>query len=169
MALVPMNAADGIWAATRASCMLDSDGRPLKDANNNPVPVNINTYPSAFATAYDDYAKAGVVSGAENVGGDKSIIENYFRNGGGYVTEFATMFARYWATVALIPAQGAVAVTNDAMSHIGDFEAAIRASLTNQRSTPYYYRFISNLENMAVKNIIWTVIYPESSSSENIN
>lgn len=123
-------------------------------------------YPAAFAAAYNNYAKKGIVLGATNNGGDATIIEMFMRGVSSRsqtITDFAQALAEYWATVAItpgLPAHGGievVSVSNNALSHYADFEAAIRASITQTESKPYFHQFVSNIETMAVRKIIWTV------------
>ena len=119
-------------------------------------------YPAAFADAYDAYAAAGVVLGAANTGGTKSIIEDELRNPGISVATLAQAFADYWATVAVSPGTPAhggtsvVSVVNNSASLVSAFAAAITASLRATESTPYFEEFISNIEDV-VLTIQWTV------------
>lgn len=126
----------------------------------------IDTYPSgnfatAFASAYKTYSQAGSVAGATSGTEDQSILEAVLSGGDDYITdvEFGQALADYWATCLLIPASGAISVSNNASSKVGAFTAAINASYTTTDSQPYYLNFITNIENVA-KTIIWTVVYP---------
>lgn len=159
MALTPSTASYAITDAYLLATGLDSAGKP-----NGNLPTG--DYPAAFATGYNDYAKEGTVLGAENSGGNKSIIENFMRGVSSRsqtITDFAQALANYWATVAVatgLPMHGGtevISVSNDAASHLADFEAAIRASITQTESKPYFHQFVSNIETMAVRKIIWTV------------
>ncbi len=117
-------------------------------------------FPAAFAAAYKTYSNAGVVVGTANGSENEGIISSFLASGD-FVTdeEFGQMLADYWGTVKLIPAGGAVSVSNNASSKVGAFTAAITASYSTTESTPYYLNFISNIEEVA-KTIIWTVVYP---------
>lgn len=129
-----------------------------------------------FALAYDNYAKAGIVLGAKNQGGNKSILENGIKSLSAYRKDgpkrLAAALAAYWMTVAITPDApkhgGTVvkSVLNDASSFQGAFEAAIRASLNAYQKGPFYLRLITNVEGV-VKQITWTVteIMPPPSSS----
>lgn len=123
-----------------------------------------NTFPNDFAVAYNTYVLDGIVLGALNTGGDISILETALTGDTETsISELALAFAGFWATVAIapgIPAHGGtavVSVTNNAASLVGLFENAITASLTNVASKPYYNKFVSNIESIAVSNIIWVV------------
>lgn len=161
MALDPMTASSAIAQAYLTYAGLDSNGE-ISGAE----PMQ-NDYPAEFASAYNDYAKAGIVLGAENQGGDASILES-FMNGlsessPSNVTAFAQALADFWATVAIQPGpaeHGGMSVSNvinNASSLTGAFEAAINASLTTSESKPYFYDLINNIEAIAVSQIIWTV------------
>lgn len=159
MALMIKTAGDLLLTAICKACAINPDGSYIE----NGVADN-STYADDFAAAYDTYAKEGVVLGATNSGGDTTSILSVMRTDTHInVTEFAQAFATYWSTVAVdpgAPAHGGVSVAgvvNDAMDHVGDFEAAILASLTTEESKPYYHKFLRNLENMAVKKINWTI------------
>lgn len=160
MALTPTTASYAITDAYLLAAGLDSSGKP----SGNPASGD---YPSAFAAGYDNYAKEGIVLGAENNGGTKMIIETFLRGVSSRsqtITDFAQALAEYWATVAItpgLPAHGGievVSISNDALSHVADFETAIRASITQTESKPYFHQFVSNIETMAVRKIIWTVV-----------
>lgn len=138
---------------------LDSNSEP----NGWGVPDN-PSYGIMFANNYDAYVQGGIVQGATNDGRKKEILISFFNSFPSQTTDnaFAVALASYWATVALIPGPpgygGApVSVTNDAMSLVSDFEAAIKASYRTSLSVPYYAVFIGNIESMAVSKIKWTV------------
>lgn len=159
MALVPANAAAGISLALQDQAGIDATGSPT-----GALPMG--DFPESWATAYDDYAAAGVVPGAENTGGDKSIIENALRSAESStatVTVLATALANYWATVAIetgTPAHGGTAVAsvvNNAAALVTLFEDAINASITSSESVPWFETFITNVQTMAVASIVWTV------------
>lgn len=125
----------------------------------------ISTWPSsifaaAFANAYKDYSQAGVVSGTAS-GSENAGILQTFLSAGDFVTdaEFGQVLADYWATCKLIPAGGAVSVSNNAASKVAAFTAAVTSSYSTTKSTPYYLDFITNIETVA-KTIVWTVVYP---------
>lgn len=161
MALVPSFAASEIFLALRAIAGLDENGNAIYIP---PPPVD---FPSAWATAYDNYGKAGVVLGAINEGGNKGALESFLRGGvnnnDATITAFAVALATYWADVALIPGDPAhggtevVSVTNDAMLHVGAFETAVRSSMTSSRSEPFFQVFVENVQNIGVSAITWTV------------
>lgn len=158
MALIPAVAAAQIWEYYRDAASIDSDGNPVQQPPTG-------DFPSNWAAAYDNYASAGVVPGAINQGGDKSILENFLRGlvSRDNVNEFATALASYWATVAIIPGAPAhggtsvASVTNDAASKVSFFEAAILASITANRTEPFFQHLILNIQSIAVSQIIWYV------------
>jgi len=158
MALNPASAASEIWTAYKAAAAIDDDGNPLETAPTG-------DFPADWATAYDNYAKQGVVLGATNTGGNKSILESFLRTvtSGNNTTAFSTALANYWATVSVAPGTpshggtGVVSVVNDATSKVSLFAAAITASITSERKTPYFKHFIENIQTMAVAQIVWTV------------
>jgi hypothetical protein len=129
----------------------------------------ISTYPSgdfgaAFASAYKAYSTAGVLSATGGVAGteDESILADFINgldNRESTITEFATALASYWATCMLTPSAGSITVTNNAMSKVSAFEAAINASYSTTEQLPYYLNFIQNIENVA-KTITWVCIKP---------
>lgn len=155
MALDPMVASSTISKAYLDFVGLDKDGKPT---GNPPT----GDYPALFAAGYKEYAEQGIVLGADNSGSDESIIE-FAIGKTTTVTELATAFANYWATVAILPGTPAhggisvVSVVNDAATRVSSFEAAIEASMTTKESKPYFYNLVNNIETMAVSTIIWTV------------
>lgn len=163
MALVPSFAASEIFLALRAIAGLDSNG----DAIYIPPPPPPIDFPSAWATAYDNYGKAGVVLGAVNEGGNAGPIESFLRGGvnndDATIVSFANSLVSYWSGVALIPGEPAhggvsvVSVVNDAASQVGAFESAIRSSMTSSRSEPFFQVLIENIQNIGVAAITWTV------------
>ena len=50
-----------------------------------------------------------------------------------------------------------MSVSNNAATLAALFEAAINASITDEDSSPWFETFISNVQDMAVANIVWTV------------
>ncbi|MBE0470519.1 MAG: hypothetical protein IBX55_13555 [Methyloprofundus sp.] len=159
MALNPQTGADNISQAYQLAAGIDASGQPAPSTGGN--------FPQDWAQAYDDYAIAGVVPGAANTGGDKSILESFFSSGVGNssatITTFAMALADYWATVAVdpgAPAHGGTAVVsveNDAASHIADFETAIVSSMSSDLSTPFFLVMVQNIQTLAVDSIIWSV------------
>jgi len=113
-------------------------------------------YPADYATAYDDYASAGDVTGAINTGGDKSIIEAALNAAPTTAAALGAAFAQYWATVALTPDPPNTAVVNDAATRSAAFIAAVEASIRDTESAPPFQEFITNLEG-AAKTIVWTI------------
>lgn len=148
--------ADSIWSNFSVSIGLNLDG---STSGGN---IDGSGYPAMFATEYDKYAKEGVVLGADNGAEDKSILQDALGKST-TVTELATAFADYWATVFIVPGDPAhggtavISVVNDAASKVSLFESAIQESITSSKSEPFFYQFINNIETMAVSSIIWTV------------
>ena len=163
MALNPLVASSAISTSYLRYAGLNGNGRP----NGNPSTGN---YPSSFAAGYKEYAEQGIVLGADNSGGNESIIRAALGKNT-TVTELATAFANYWATVAVLPGDPAhggtsvISVVNDATTRVSAFEAAIVASITSTESKPYFFNFVNNIETMAVSTIIWTVTELMSSGS----
>jgi hypothetical protein len=161
MALSPMNGSAMLMTALSKAAAITSDGKPTG------AQADTSTFPVDFATGYNNYAKAGIIPGAAPGSEQPSIISNFLEGaksaGGADVAEFALALAEYWATVLTSPGAPAhggmsvISVTNNAILHVDDFEAAIKASMTSSESKPYYFAFVSNVENIAVKKIIWTV------------
>jgi hypothetical protein len=123
-----------------------------------------STYPSDFANGYNTYGLDGIVLGGLNSGGDTSQIEAILSGGKQVdVTEFAQAFSDYWATVCIdpgVPSHGGMSVIssiNNADTLVSLFVDAITASITNVESKPYFYNFIKNIEDIAVKQIQWTI------------
>lgn len=149
MALIPATAASAIASAylTYTETSAPSGG-----------------YQQAFADAYDTYAVAGELSQGGGAPGmeDKSIISGFLSGltGNTTVTEFATMFANYWATCLLVPDGGAISVVNDASSQIPAFEAAIIASITQSDTQPYFQHLVENIQSIALPQVTWTVTMP---------
>lgn len=160
MALNPSFAATGITEGYKLFSAIGDDGITTGQPS-------AGDYPSLFATAYDNYAAQGIVLGADNSGRSPIIIEDFLRSGlagsSQPVTDFATILAEYWATVAVMPGDPAhggtavVSVTNDAMAHITDFEAAILDSLTTVESKPWFENFVQNVQDIGVSSVTWTV------------
>lgn len=159
MALSPSTAASEIEAAYRDFVGIDEDGMPTGD-------LSAGDFAQAFATAYDDYAADGEVPGAASGGGDASIISSFMNSVPGSdpatVGEFAQAMADYWAGVAVEPGEPAhgggavVAVENDALSRVSEFEDAISDSITTELSEPLYLDLVENLQG-AVESIVWTI------------
>jgi hypothetical protein len=116
-------------------------------------------YPSEFAGAYEDYAKAGVVNGAVNSGGAFAIIESALRRAPLTPEELGTAFAEYWATIALAPEPPNLSVTNNAVAVTPAFIEAVRKSIRDTRSVPFFEEFIENVE-AAAKTITWVIVPP---------
>lgn len=168
MALNPQFGADQLWSALQLAASLNSNGTPVVDSEDKPVYANYQTYPNNFANGYNNYALDGVVAGAVNEGGNKGALSDFLITGG-TPSQFAVALATFWADVALIPDTGTESITNDAMSKVSDFEAAIRASMTTEEKKPYFLHFVVNIENV-VKTIIWTVTKIDTTvSMENIS
>lgn len=121
-----------------------------------------NSYQAEFASAYHDYATAGVIAGAVSGGGDASIIED-FMNGvssdPATVVKFAQALADYWSGVGLVPAPPNLASVNNAASKVPAFTAAILTTITTSDTQPYFKTLIDNTEAVA-KTIIWTITPP---------
>lgn len=164
MALDPTTAASGITSAYLDAASLNADGTPNLDEDGQPVPPAGN-FPADWASAYDTYAAAGEVPGADNIGRSPSILQQFLAglSGATSASAFASALADYWATVAVQPgdpAHGGVLVTdvtNDAASQASAFEAAITASLTSEESKPYFLAFVSNVQEMGAKAVTWQV------------
>ena len=162
MALDPLSCANDLTDAIAKACGHGSDGLPDPDKSADP-----STFPSDFASAYDNYAKEGFVLGAENEGGNAGALESFLSGlsqPGGSVTDFAQAIADFWTDLALIPGEpfngerSVVSIINNAPSLVGSFESAIRASFTTEKKgPPYYLHFIENIENVVKDEMIWTV------------
>lgn len=159
MALSPSTAASEIEAAYRDFVGIDEEGLPTGDPS-------AGDFAQAFATAYDDYAADGEVPGAVSGGGDASIISSFMNSvpssDPATVGELARAMADYWAGVAVEPGEAAhggvavVAVENDALSRVSEFEGAISDSITTELSEPLYLEFVENLQDV-VESIVWTI------------
>lgn len=156
--LNPTSCAKNISDVYLLAAGLNAQGEPSGEAP-------IGDYPEGFASAYNDYAKDGIVLGAANTGGTSILIEDFLRGVDGTpdgVDSLATALANFWASVAIAPGAPAhggtavVSVTNDAATKIAAFKSAILASQTTEESTPYFSVFINNIETV-VKTISWTV------------
>lgn len=159
MALVP---ADFSTAMVRDyTSVVNHGAKWIEDA---PVAFD-RSYHSYFALNYDDYAKEGIVLGATNEGGEYPILENWMEalSTGDNVRQFAQILAEYWDTVALVPGPpmhggvSTVSVVNDALDQVDAFEAAIRASMRNTASNPWYLEFVTNIQTIGVAAVTWTV------------
>lgn len=141
MALVPENAAADINTAYQGAIQFPPAG----------------DFPADVADAYDSYAAQGTVIGAVNSGGDAGIIEAALRAAPTDADSLGQAFADYWATVALTPAPGNTLVVNDALAKAALFVSAVEQSITDSPSDPPFEQFIKNIEDTAVKSVIWTV------------
>jgi hypothetical protein len=129
--------------------------------------TNVTTPPytasiaSAWASGFLQWSTAGVLSGGGGVAGseDESIVESFIGSltGNTTVNAFATMLASYWSTCLLVPNGTAVSVSNNAMSQVAAFEAAVNASITTSDTTPYFQHLFTNIQNIALPSVIWTV------------
>lgn len=162
MALNPNLMAQNLWNVLKPVAALNDDGTP---SDNEPT----GDFTAGFVSALNDYASSGEVDGAENSGGDTSMITsviNQAKATGGNVdvSAFAFAMANFWSTVAVDPGDPAhggnsvVSVTNNALGHVSDFESAIMASFRTTDTKPYFQHFVQNLQNMAISKITWTVI-----------
>ena len=120
---------------------------------------------SQLAKAYDDYAKGGVILGADlSAGGDKSLLESAFtvcEPSSGTVANMATMLCAYWQGLSKpgIPSHGGVAV----VSVVPTFAAAqpavlaaITGCITTQEVQKPYKKLFGAIENV-LKTAICTV------------
>jgi len=147
-------------------CGLNSSGEPvMTDDYHNTIDQGVKLG-KVFADSHDNYARTGVVIGAQNNGGQKAILEKAFNsfvgNGSkGNALILAQALAAYWATVALIPKVAVhdlpLSVTNDAASKVGAFYSAIMSGYTTREYTPYFVNLFDRIESV-VFTIIWTVI-----------
>lgn len=179
--LVPEDCAFRIWTVLREIASLEEDGtpKPPEEIRTDPVEVYVQEYAEGFAFEYNEYAKEGFVGEgsveqAINGSEDSSILETYLNNTESPkdINEFAQVLANYWATVKLEPGDAAVrdeviSVENDASTRVNEFFNAIQASIVTdgQERKPYYEEFIKNIENMAVKTIIWTIVEQDSNGT----
>lgn len=120
---------------------------------------------SQLAKAYDDYAKGGVILGADlSAGGDKSLLESAFtvcEPSSGTVANMATKLCAYWQGLPKsgIPSHGGVAV----VSVVPTFAAAqpavlaaITGCITTQEVQKPYKKLFGAIENV-LKTAICTV------------
>ena len=120
---------------------------------------------SQLAKAYDDYAKGGVILGADlSAGGDKLLLESAFtvcEPSSGTVANMATMLCAYWQGLPKpgIPSHGGVAV----VSVVPTFAAAqpavlaaITGCITTQEVQKPYKKLFGAIENV-LKTAICTV------------
>ena len=185
MSLDPMQPAEEIWTTQQQITGMveieevvdDGDGgeetiRSIqidKDENGNAIKPDLSNeqkvsmFAATFASAYDDYAKAGDVPGADNGTEDPSILEDFLNDTSEKTNaDFGAALASYWATVKLEPGEAeeldeVVGVVNDAADFADDFAIAIDDSITKDLGTPPYYDvLISNIEEV-VKQITWIV------------
>ena len=159
MSLSPEKGASLIAENYKLFAGIDSDGMPTGAESEG-------DYPLLFSSSYDDYASDGVVPGAKNLKRSQAVIESFMRSlsgGSSAIRDFAIALASYWATVAVdqgSPAHGGISVlsvSNNALSKVDLFESAILASYTTVESKPWALDFISKIERLAVKDVIWTV------------
>lgn len=119
-------------------------------------------FASSWQSAYHSYAQQGVGSICAAGPGDSQILYDGIYSLWGYsednTTHLAQMFANYWATSHLVPSGPAVSiVSNDALTRVSQFDAAIKNARTNSLSTPYFKGLIDSVESV-VKTIVWTGI-----------
>ena len=120
---------------------------------------------SQLAKAYDDYAKGGVILGADlSAGGDKSLLESAFtvcEPSSGTAANMATMLCAYWQGLPKpgIPSHGGVAV----VSVVPTFAAAqpavlaaITGCITTQEVQKPYKKLFGAIEKV-LKTAICTV------------
>lgn len=162
MALNPNQLAQSLWDSLKPVAALNEDGSP---SDSEPT----GNFTDGFISALNSYAMGGEVPGAENSGGDTSLIESLLNRArsnesGVDVSDLAFAMANFWSTVAVDPGDpghggnSVVSVTNNALAHVGDFESAITASFRDTETKPYFQHFVQNLQNMAISKITWTVI-----------
>lgn len=168
MALSSKKASDAIWGRYMRAVGLDDNGE-LDYEEGEWVGVDLDSFQEDWAEGYDEYAKDGVVLGAENAGGDVSIlvsalnsVKGQYPSYGASIDILANGLAQYWATVAVeegTPAHGGIeviSVVNNAATLAPAFKAAITSSVTQNRSEPFFKVFVDNIENV-VSTIIWSV------------
>lgn len=162
MALNPNQLAQALWDALKPVAALNDDGSPSDDEPTG-------NFTDGFVGALNSYAMEGEVPGADNSGGDTSLIESLLNQARSNessvdVSEFAFAMANFWSTVAVEPGDpghggnSVVSVTNNALAHVSDFESAITASFRDTETKPYFLHFTQNLQSMAISKITWTVI-----------
>ena len=162
MALQPIVFSNAIFDGINGFMAIDSSQYPVTKSDGD-VAYSFGDYPSIFADSYEAYSLTGVVLGAIHGSQSPSIIESFLRTFNTSITEFATALANYWATVLIIPGipahggSSVISVTNDAASHVSDFEAAIIASYTQEYQLPVFQQFILNIENIALPTVTWYV------------
>ena len=123
---------------------------------------DITGWAAAFATAYHDYAEAGVIPGAVSGGGDKSIIETAITqvdSSGATSVILGQALADYWSGVGLVPESPNLASVNNASSLQPAFTAAILSCITQTDTKPYFKNLIDAVEGVA-KTIAWTITPP---------
>ncbi len=121
---------------------------------------------SQLAKAYDDYAKGGVILGADlSAGGDKSLLESAFTvldPSSGTPANMATKLCAYWQGLPKpgIPSHGGVAV----VSVVPTFAAvqpavltAIMGCITTQEVQKPYKKLFGAIEDV-LKTAICTVV-----------
>lgn len=166
MTLNVQTAISKIVPALQEACGLDSNFEPLKNPDGSTtVPPSSNSFPADFAAAYNDYASDGDVDGAENIGGDPSILEAAIADGSNtpsVISGIADALATYWSTIAIIPSSPAfggvsvIAVENNASTKTGEFEDAINSTITTIRADVPYQAMIEAVEAV-VKDITWFI------------
>lgn len=168
MALSSKKASDAIWGRYMRAVGLDDEG-DLRYEDGEWVGVDLDGFQEDWAEGYDEYAKDGVVLGADNVGGDVSIlvsalnsVKGQYPSYGNSIDILANGLAQYWATVAVengTPAHGGtevLSVVNNAATLAPAFKAAITSSVTQSRSEPFFKVFVDNVESV-VSTIVYTV------------
>jgi len=172
MALNAAQCADGLLGAIAGYAYMNYDGTFISDENGKPKiqqhSLNISDYASQFADAYHMYASQGLVLGATNGDGEKSILASMIEDCASYgsaienIQRLAQGFADYWATVCVTPGSPAhggtsvVGVVNDSQTRVNQYYDAIVSSYRNYDDKPYFYDFVMNIESV-VKTVIWTV------------
>ena len=120
---------------------------------------------SQLAKAYDDYAKGGVILGADlSAGGDKSLLESAFtvcEPSSGTAANMATMLCAYWQGLPKpgIPSHGGVAVVSVVPTFAAAQSAvlaAITGCITTQEVQKPYKKLFGAIENV-LKTAICTV------------
>lgn len=164
MGLDTLSCAQDLTDHLAKACGHGPDGLPEKGKK-----ADYGSWPVDFADAYNEYAMKGEVLGAVNQGGDQSALISFMDSiqpSGASTTEFAQALADFWQEVALTPGDpfaGAVRVVevveNNAASLVGSFQAAIEASMTDQKDGPPYFKtFLDNVESVVKGEMIWTII-----------
>jgi hypothetical protein len=142
---------------------LNPDGTPTGEYNFG------TTLPEEFADDYDYYASQGIVLGAANHPGtaNKAVLVNAIRSPSSLTPAglpiFATAIATYWSTVAITPGTpkhggtSVISVVNNAMTLVGDIQAAILSVSMSVLSEPWYFQLILAIESVIRSKCIWIV------------